>query len=194
MVCLVWAVIFSWDLEQSPCSRWLCWGISPRYIGCSLLVTKWPIPLVRIFWSILVLNYHTPLTLCWAVKTVPTTSSPLLGRKRKEQWPVLLPSNTAAPRERRALPNIGIQNLKTPTSLTRQHFIAHSSLAAPCSPLGPHHPLSTFIREMPTLAVSQRMRASWAVLRDAIGPAGDGCTAGGWPPLPSSPHWCCSVW
>lgn len=71
-----------------------------------------------------------------------------------------IPSNTPALREHRALSNIGFQSLKPPTSLTRQHFIAHSSLAAPCSPLGPNHPLSTFIREMLTLSVSQRTHTS----------------------------------
>lgn len=90
-------------------------------------------------------------------------SSSVQGKKRAVTCFTSLspiPSNTSAPREHRVLPNTGIQNLKTPTSLTRQHFIAHSSLAAPCSPLGPNHPLSTFIREMLTLAVSRGMCTS----------------------------------
>lgn len=194
MVCLVWAVIFSRHLEKSPCSRWFCWGISPGYVGMFPLGHRMSHFLGQ------------DLLVCVGAK-LPRSINFVQGSENGDLPPPVLfcagkekssdlfyflvphPKQHSSPK--------GAQGLvQPPISVTRQHFIVHSSLAAICSPLGPNHPLSTFIREMLMLAISQRTHTSWVALRDATVPALQVMAAllGDGHPCPTISHWCCSVW
>lgn len=177
MVCLVWAVIFSRDLEKSPYSRWLCWGISLRYIGMFSFGHRMSHFLGQdLLVCVGAKIPHSTNFVLDSENVGPTTSSPPLCHVQGKKRALIcftplyhVPSNTPSLREHRALSNIGFQSLKPPTSLTRRCFGARSSLSACCSLLGPNHPLSPFVGEMLTLAISQSMHTSWAALRDAPG-------------------------